>query len=603
MNKPEWLKLSRLTMSRIAVFELMYRLISLIIISPVSFFVLYQFVQFSGRPSIGNLELTGFFLSIPGVGSVVAFGTLFLAGLYFEICGLLLNLRPTSGRTGNEEILRYLVKNFPRLMQLGLFQISVYLILLFPGAVITLIIVNQKWSGWDLNTLVILKPSIFWEVVVIGLFINCISGFFVIRQFLRWSMALPLLLFSDEKNEMRSLLSKSSHLTESKLKEIAKRIIRWFAIQSLVSIFTLFLLNISADFILDIVGFSLILAIPATIAILIMHYIVVTLISVIFNVSFAAIIIEIYEKLAGSITVASNIGENLISKQYSRRIILILLVTATIIMSVSAILFNSLDVHDNVEIIAHRAGGALAPENTIAAVKNAIAIQSEWAEIDVQLTRDGQIIVAHDTDLRRLAKVNKTVADSTLAEIELFEVGSAFRPEFQGEKIPTLDAFLDAAKGQIRVVIELKPHSIQDAEPLAKAVVELLKQRGEVKRHRVCSLSYEAVQAVRRLEPEIELGFIVAQAVGPIEKLDADFFMIDQKMATQRLVERCRASGNRFVLAWTVDDPNKILPLIDNGVAGIITDNPPLIRERYEELRQLSTLGRLLIRVRDEIAD
>jgi hypothetical protein len=52
-----------------------------------------------------------------------------------------------------------------------------------------------------------------------------------------------------------------------------------------------------------------------------------------------------------------------------------------------------------------------------------------------------------------------------------------------------------------------------------------------------------------------------------------------------------------------VDDPNKILPLIDNGVAGIITDNPPVIRERYEELRQLSTLGRLLIRVRDEIAD
>jgi glycerophosphoryl diester phosphodiesterase len=603
MNKPEWLKLSLLTVRRLAIFELLYRLISLMIISPLSFFVLYQFVKFSGRPSIGNLELTGFFLSIPGIGSIVVFGTLLLAGLYFEICVLLLNLRPTNARIGNDEILRYLFRNFPRLIQLGLIQISVYLILLLPGAVITLIMMNQKWSGWDLNTLVILKPAIFWEVVVIGLLINGISGFFVIRQFLRWSMALPLLLFYGENLELRSLLSKSRELTESRLNEIAQRVIRWFIVQSFISFITLFLLSRSADFILDRVGFSLILAIPATIAILILHFLVVTFLSVILNVSFALILLEIYEKLTGQITVATMALENQRWKRYLPRITLIFFVMTTITLSVWAILVNSLDLEDHVEIIAHRAGGALAPENTIAAVKNAIAIQSEWAEIDVQLTRDSQIIVAHDTDLRRLAHVNKTVADCTLAEIELMEVGSAFRPEFRGEKIPTLDSFLEAARGQIRVVIELKPHSIQDAEPLAKAVVELLQRRGEVKRHRVCSLSYEAVQAVRRFEPEIELGFIVAQAVGPIEKLDADFFMIDQKMATQRLVERCRASGNRFVLAWTVDDPNKILPLIDNGVAGIITDNPPVIRERYEELRQLSTLGRLLIRVRDEIAD
>ena len=142
MNKPEWLKLSLLTVRRLAIFELLYRLISLMIISPLSFFVLYQFVKFSGRPSIGNLELTGFFLSIPGIGSIVVFGTLLLAGLYFEICGLLLNLRPTNARIGNDEILRYLFRNFPRLIQLGLIQISVYLILLLPGAVITLIMMN-----------------------------------------------------------------------------------------------------------------------------------------------------------------------------------------------------------------------------------------------------------------------------------------------------------------------------------------------------------------------------------------------------------------------------------------------------------------------------
>ncbi|MFM7591850.1 MAG: glycerophosphodiester phosphodiesterase family protein, partial [Isosphaeraceae bacterium] len=501
------------------------------------------------------------------------------------------------------EILRYLVIQFHRLLQLGLVQVLIALIMILPGAVVTLLVIELLWAGWDLNTLVILKPAIFWQGVGLGVLINAIAGFFVVRLLLRWSMALPILLFSGQRAGVRQILEESRGLTAAHLNGIARRIVGWFLVQSVITLVTLLVLQKSADGILDVLGFSVVLAIPATILILISHFLVVNLVSIVFNVSFASILIEIYEKLKGPVPVAearllqSSPGAGLNRLTFSAIALL------GLISGVSALKFNSLDIHDEVEVIAHRAGGALAPENTIAALKNAIRLGCEWAEIDVQLTSDKQIIVAHDTDLRRLAHLNKAVQDCTLAEIQSLDVGSAFSGEFQGEKIPTLEDFLNVAKDKIRIVIELKPHSQQDAAPLARSVVNLLQKRGETKRHRVCSLSYEAVQSVRRDDPSIELGFIVAQAVGPIEKLDADFFMIDEKMATQALVERCRVAGGRFVLAWTVDNPDKVLPLIDNGVRGIITDNPPVIRERYDELRNLSTLSRLVIRVRNEIAD
>ena len=100
------------------------------------------------------------------------------------------------------------------------------------------------------------------------------------------------------------------------------------------------------------------------------------------------------------------------------------------------IMINNLDLNDNLEIIAHRAGGALAPENTVAAVRNAIAIGADWAEIDVQLTSDNKIIVAHDTDLRRLGGLNQTIGESTLEKVQSVDVGIKFNETFKSICIP-----------------------------------------------------------------------------------------------------------------------------------------------------------------------
>lgn len=126
-------------------------------------------------------------------------------------------------------------------------------------------------------------------------------------------------------------------------------------------------------------------------------------------------------------------------------------------------------------ITSHRGNSSVAPENTIAAIKAAKDEKADAAEIDVQLTRDGHVVVIHDYNLRRLAKDPRNVVDLTLVQIKKLEVGSWFSKEFTGEKIPTLEEVIDEAGNEIKLNIELKPSN--DEAELAKAVLAYLKKR------------------------------------------------------------------------------------------------------------------------------
>jgi glycerophosphoryl diester phosphodiesterase len=102
------------------------------------------------------------------------------------------------------------------------------------------------------------------------------------------------------------------------------------------------------------------------------------------------------------------------------------------------------------------------------------------------------------------------------------------------------------------------------------------------------------------MEPRIPIGFIAAVAVGDLTKLDVDFLMVSVDRAQRTLVDRA-ALRNIAVHAWTVNDAGLVARLVDDGVANIITDDPPLIRARLEELQALSPTERLLVRTRREL--
>jgi glycerophosphoryl diester phosphodiesterase len=313
------------------------------------------------------------------------------------------------------------------------------------------------------------------------------------------------------------------------------------------------------------------------------------------NVSLAAVLLALYRRVAptGALPEAAEIPVR--ARPLGWGLGAGLIAALAVATGGSFFAIHTMQLHDTLEITAHRAGALNAPENTLAALERAIADKADWAEIDVQLTADQQLIVLHDIDLLRMGGGSLRVDQATLAEIQALDVGSLHSLEFAGERMPTLREFLDASQDRIRLNIELKPHSPADALVLTRRVVEELRETNMLPQCRLCSQSYESLQLARELEPNLEVGFVVATAIGSPERLDVNFLMVSTNLATRGLVDRA-ASRNIKIHAWTVKDLELVAPLLDGGVDNIITDDSAGIRARLEEIRALSTPERLLLR-------
>jgi glycerophosphoryl diester phosphodiesterase len=326
----------------------------------------------------------------------------------------------------------------------------------------------------------------------------------------------------------------------------------------------------------------------------------VTLLAVIGDVALAAVVVSLYRRTAPRDVIADRPPVTDASPPTTGWVLGgALAIGAVAATAITGWTLIDMEVHDQVEITAHRAGAAHAPENTVAALKRAIADEADWAEIDVQLTADNKLVVMHDIDLARVGGGSRRVDRATLAEVQALDVGSSFGQPFAGERIPTLHDMLAAADGKIRLNVELKPHG-SDYADLTRLVIEQLRQANMLARCRLCSQSYESLQLARQIAPELPVGYIVATSVGDPAQLDVDFLMVKSSLAERRLIERARLREIE-IHAWTVNDAAMVAPLLDAGVANIITDDPALVRHQLDEIRNLTLPQRLLLRTASAI--
>jgi len=189
----------------------------------------------------------------------------------------------------------------------------------------------------------------------------------------------------------------------------------------------------------------------------------------------------------------------------------------------------------------------------------------------------------------------RRVADLTAAEIATIDIGRKYGPQFAGERAPTLKQVIDLARGRIRINIELK-YNVPDPD-LAPAVVDLLRREDFIDQVVITSLDYAALKQVKSLEPRLETGHIVTAAVGNVLRTEADFLSLNSAKATARLVRRARAGG-KDVAAWTVNDPEVMLRMIERGVDNIITDDPALLVRVMKERKALDKAEILGLRLR-----
>ena len=240
------------------------------------------------------------------------------------------------------------------------------------------------------------------------------------------------------------------------------------------------------------------------------------------------------------------------------------------------------------EITAHRGASALYPENTMAAFRGALELGADWIELDVQQTKDGQIVVLHDPNTLRTTGVRGNVWNMTYEQVSKLDAGSAFSREFAGERIPLLSEVAEFAQNTgIRLNIELKPTGHETN--FEQSVVDIVHEYGLQDRCVITSQVYSVLKNVKAYDESITTVYVTSLAYGNVDHLSAaDHFSVQSTNVTPRLVSRIHNQG-RQIYAWTVNSKASIDQMIDRKVDNIITDNIELARQcvmdnRYSQL-------------------
>ena len=230
------------------------------------------------------------------------------------------------------------------------------------------------------------------------------------------------------------------------------------------------------------------------------------------------------------------------------------------------------------EITAHRGASVKNPENTMAAFRGAKELGADWIELDVQQTKDKQIVVSHDTNLSRTAGINKDIIDLTYDEISKLDVGSFFDKEFEGERMPLLSEVLKFAKdNNMRLNIELKP--VGKEVDFEKQVVDLINEYNFKDRCVVTSQVYSVLENIKKYDKDIKTVYVMSIAIGDITEIEhADAFSVEATNVTTSQVDRVHNAGKELY-AWTVNTEESINHMIDMNVDNIITDNIELGKE------------------------
>lgn len=240
--------------------------------------------------------------------------------------------------------------------------------------------------------------------------------------------------------------------------------------------------------------------------------------------------------------------------------------------------FERIAIFHETKITAHRGVSSEAPENTIAAFEKAIEYMSDYIELDVQLTKDEEIVVFHDKNAYRTTGVNANICDLTSEEVKQLDAGAMYGEAYAGESVPTLKEVFDYIAGKlIKLNIEIKDGS--NSELVAQKVIELIEEYRYNSQCVVTSGNYEALKEVKKKSDSIETGYIVTIGYGDFYNMkDVDFFCVNASILSKRMVDRIHNSGKK-VCVWTVNDEDSIRSLSNKGVDNIITDNPVLVRE------------------------
>ncbi|MDB4653936.1 glycerophosphodiester phosphodiesterase [bacterium] len=577
----------------------LYAVIAVVLLTPLLAVLTQALLHLSGKPVLADQDILFFMLQPAGWICAITLGSLWLGIIVLGQAALMVILAvPAKHKTSTLAAIRFAMTYWWSISQVTARLIFRVGLLAMPFLGVAAATYSLLLSKFDINFYLQEKPPEFIVAVLIGA-VLVISFTMLLLKFLSsWIFALPLLLFET--------VPASQALKESVLRTVGSRIhiIGMFMIWLLAglgasTVMTSLLIWLGRWMIPDTVTSLSLLVINLGIFLLIwtLSNLFIQMVS---SSLFAALWLNLYRAIGCNdekfVFPSSNSSVSSDAKGGIRLTAKSLIAGSLVGLAAAAIIgiwtLESIRLVDDVEIIAHRGASADAPENTLAAMRQAIDYGTDWVEIDVQETSDDQVVVFHDSDFMKLANVDLKIWDATMADLESIDIGSHKDPAFHAERVPTLAELLTVCKGKTKVVIELKYYGHD--KDLEQRVLNIVNGHDMSSDVMYMSLNINAVNKIKQLDPNCRAGLLLSVLGGKIQDTKADFLAVNAMFVNRSFIQRAHASGKE-VYVWTINDAVTMSRMIGIGVDGLITDKPDLARRVLAERSTLNPAERLLL--------
>ncbi|MFD3156616.1 glycerophosphodiester phosphodiesterase [Haloimpatiens sp. FM7330] len=238
----------------------------------------------------------------------------------------------------------------------------------------------------------------------------------------------------------------------------------------------------------------------------------------------------------------------------------------------------------NIFNIAHRGASAYYPENTMLAFEKALHLGSTGIELDVQLTKDNIPVIIHDEKVDRTTNGTGYVKDYTYSKLYKLDAGVKKSEKFKGEKIPSLDYFLEYVKNKnILINIELKNTLISHENIVIDKIHKYNVQNNVI----ISSFNHSSLKNCKTIDTNIKTAILYSCLIYNIQQyaetlnvnaLHLPFYCVDNNTVKS-------AHSKKFMInTYTVNNKNRMIDMIRFNVDGIITDYPDILSKLLKKI-------------------
>jgi glycerophosphoryl diester phosphodiesterase len=258
--------------------------------------------------------------------------------------------------------------------------------------------------------------------------------------------------------------------------------------------------------------------------------------------------------------------------------IIFVMIIVIVISSFTGFLVNQSTMHAgrNVLSIAHRGKVKNEFENSLNAIQASVDAEVDGIEIDIQMTKDGVVVLHHDRNLLRTFGVDQAIESLTYQEIQRIEAENVDVVHDYGKIIPTLAQALKLMPEEMTIILDVKTDD--GNQQLAESINAVIKTTDMSDDTVVQSFNRDFLKRIKRINSEIKVSQIMYYALGNLSTLEVDYYTIHKGMLSVAFVKKARGL-DRGIFVWAVNNEEDMREVLNYDVDGIITNQPLLFKD------------------------